>query len=314
MVGAATGFRLALVSACALVLASGLSCSEDPLLLPPLPDAAVAAAPAPAPEIDAGTLAERTARVSVVIGTVEVRRSRQDGWAPARAGDELGADDAIRTGDEGKLEIDYENIKLRVHERSEFKVKTLTQTDVRGRLRGQLDTEVPEGHGVVEIEAEGSDAVARTEGGAFSMTADGQGIVAVGSTSGWASLSAEGESVRIGAGMVSRVAGKEAPRPPSRALRNVLLSVTWPQQEETNQKAYPVTGKVEVGSRVFVGGQQIPVDRHGNFLTSVPLRMGKQRVAVVVSDVLGRKKRLNRNVLYDPTAPDVRLLKKPWSR
>ena len=42
--------------------------------------------------------------------------------------------------------------------------------------------------------------------------------------------------------------------------------------------------------------------------------MGKQRVAVVVSDVLGRKKRLNRNVLYDPTAPDVRLLKKPWSR
>jgi len=315
MVGAATGSRLALASSCALALAlalaSSLSCSEEPP--PVVPDAAVAAVPAP--ELDAGApLPERTARVSVAIGTVEVRRSRQGEWTPARTGDQLGADDAIRTGDEAKLEVDYENIKLHVHERSELQVKTLTRTDVRARLRGQLDTEVPEGHGVVEIEAEGSDAVARSEGGAFSMTSDGQGIVAVGSTSGWASLSAEGESVRIGAGMVSHVTGKGAPRRPSRALRNVLLSVSWPQQDETNQKAYPIAGQVGVGSRVFVGGQQVPVDGRGSFRTSVPLRLGKQRVAVVATDVFGRKKRLNRNVLYDPTAPDVRLTRKPWSR
>jgi ribosomal 50S subunit-recycling heat shock protein len=177
-----------------------------------------------------------------------------------------------------------------------------------------VDTEVPDGRGVVEIEAEGSDAVARTEGGAFSMTADGQGVVAVGTSSGWASLNAEGESVRIPAGMISVVPGKGKPKKPAQALRNVLLSVAWPEQDETNQKTYPVSGQVAAGSRVIVGGQEVKVDQQGRFKANVPLRQGKQKVGVAVVDVMGRKKRSDRQVLYDPTAPDVRLTRKPWSR
>jgi len=139
---------------------------------------------------------------------------------------------------------------------------------------------------VVELEAEGSDAVARTEGGAFSMTADGQGVVAVGTSSGWASLSAEGESIRIPAGMISVVPGKGKPKKPAQALRNVLLSVTWPERDETNQKTYPVAGQVEPGARVAIGGQEIRVDEHGRFKANVPLRQGKQRVGVVATDVV----------------------------
>jgi hypothetical protein len=114
--------------------------------------------------------------------------------------------------------------------------------------------------------------------------------------------------------MISVVPGKGKPKQPSQALRNVLLSVTWPQQDETNQKAYPVSGQVATGSRVTIGGQEVPVDAHGRFKANVPLRQGKQKVGVAVVDVLGRKKRSDRQVLYDPTAPDVRMTRKPWSR
>lgn len=303
-------WHLARWGACGLWVALASACPDPPPPAQAAPDAAVAEA-----EVDAGAPAQGTiAHVGVIIGTVEVRRAKRGDWTPARTGDELGTDDAIRTGDEARLEIDYDNIKIRVHERSEFKVKTLSRSSVRGRLRGQADTEVPDGRGVVEIEAEGSDAVARSEGGAFSMTADGQGVVAVGTSSGWASLSAEGESVRIPSGMISLVQGNGKPKQPSQALRNVLLSVTWPEQDETNQKSYPVAGQVATGSRVFVGGQEVRVDERGRFKANVPLRQGKQRIGVVATDVLGRKKRNDRHVLYDPTAPDVRLTRKPWSR
>jgi len=293
-----------------LAVVLGTACPDRPPPPPPVvPDAAVAQA---AGEPDAGHGA--TAHVGVIIGTVEVRRAETANWSPVREGDELGSQDAVRTGDEARLEIDYENIKIRVHERSELKLQTISKSGVRGRLRGQADTEVPSGHGVVELEAEGSDAVARTEGGAFSMTADGQGVVAVGTSSGWASLSAEGESIQVPAGMISVVPGKGKPKKPAQALRNVLLSVTWPERDETNQKTYPVSGQVEPGARVTVGGQAIRVDEHGRFKANVALRQGKQRVGVVATDVLGRKKRNDRQVLYDPTAPDVRLTRKPWSK
>ena len=297
-------------SACGLLVALASACPESPPPPEALPDAVLAEAQLDAGSPDRGP----TAHVGVIIGSVEVRRAEREDWTPARTGDELSTDDAIRTGEEARLEIDYENIKIRVHERSEFKVKTLSRSQVRGRLRGQADTEVPDGRGVVEIEAEGSDAVARSEGGAFSMTADGQGVVAVGTTSGWASLSAEGESIRIPSGMISLVPGKGKPKKPSSALRNVLLSVTWPEQDETNQKTYPVSGTAAAGSRVFVAGKEIRVDERGRFKADVPLKQGKQKIGVVATDVLGRKKRSDRQVLYDPTAPDVRLTRKPWSR
>lgn len=300
-----------LLGPCALgfAVALGAACPEKPPA-PGVPDAAVAQA---AGEPDAGSHGA-TAHVGVIIGSVEVRRAEAVNWSPVREGDELGSEDAVRTGDEARLEIDYDNIKIRVHERSELKLKTISKAGVRGRLRGQADTEVPSGKGVVELEAEGSDAVARTEGGAFSMTADGQGVVAVGTSSGWASLSAEGESIQIPAGMISVVPGKGKPKKPAGALRNVLLSVTWPERDETNQKAYPVSGQVEPGARVTIAGQEIRVDEHGRWKASVPLRLGKQRVGVVATDVMGRKKRNDRQVLYDPTAPDVRLTRKPWSK
>ncbi|HYV47089.1 MAG TPA: hypothetical protein VFA20_19660 [Myxococcaceae bacterium] len=303
-----------LVAPCVLGLsiALGAACPEKPVeATPAAPDGSVAEAQANG-EPDAGH--GPTAHVAVIIGTVEVRRAEAANWSPVREGDELGTEDAVRTGDEARLEIDYENIKIRVHERSELKLKTISNAGVRGQLRGQADTEVPSGRGVVELEAEGSDAVARTEGGAFSMTADGQGVVAVGTSSGWADLSAEGESIRIPTGMISVVPGKGKPKKPSQALRNVLLSVTWPEHDETNQKTYPVSGQVEPGARVAIGGQDVRVDERGRFKAQVPLRQGKQRVGVVATDVLGRKKRSDRQVLYDPTAPDFRLTRKPWSK
>jgi hypothetical protein len=70
----------------------------------------------------------RHAHVGVIIGTVEVRRAEGAGWSPVREGDELSTEDSVRTGDEARLEIDYDNIKIRVHEHSELKLKTISRT------------------------------------------------------------------------------------------------------------------------------------------------------------------------------------------
>jgi len=87
--------------------------------------------------------------------------------------------------------------------------------------------------------------------------------------------------------MISVVPGKGKPKAPAQAMRNVLLSVVWPQQDETNQKAYPVSGQVATGSRVTIGGQEVKVDEHGRFKANVPLRQGKQKVGVVFVDTKG---------------------------
>ena len=104
----------------------------------------------------------------------------------------------------------------------------------------------------------------------------------------------------------------EAPGEPAAALRRVLLSVQWPGQRETNQATLPVVGRVEPGSRVFVQGQPVTVEAGGGFRAQVPLRKGKQKIAVVTVDALGRRKQVDTIVMRDDSLPDARVKKKLW--
>ena len=96
------------------------------------------------------------------------------------------------------------------------------------------------------------------------------------------------------------------------ALRRVLLSVQWPDQRETNKATFPIEGRVEPGSRVFVQGEQVAVEAGGTFRAEVPLKKGKQKIAVVTVDALGRRKQVEGVVLRDDSLPDVKVKKRLW--
>jgi hypothetical protein len=61
-----------------------------------------------------------------------------------------------------------------------------------------------------------------------------------------------------------------------------------------------------------VQGEPIAVEEGGNFRAQVPLRQGKQKIAVVTVDALGRRRQVESVVLRDDSLPDVRVKKKLW--
>ena len=229
----------------------------------------------------------------------------------AKVGDHLGVKDALRT-QIGEADLAVDGVKVRVHESSRLEMRQIMKRVMRARLRGSVESEV-DPDGKLDVEIEESDAVAHSEGGHFFITADGKGVVAVASVTGTVHLTGGGKTVQVNKGQVSRVlAVNDAPSLPAAALRRVLLSVQWPNRKETNQASLPIVGRVEPGSRVFVQGQPVTVESGGSFRAEVPLKQGKQTIAVVTVDALGRRKQLESVVRRDDSLPDARVKKKLW--
>ena len=201
---------------------------------------------------------------------------------------------------------------MRLLEGSRLELKQVTKQGLRARVRGSIESQVDQ-VGRLEVEMENSDATAHSTGGHFFVTADGRGVVAVASVTGVVNVSGGGKSVALNEGEVTHLTRAEpAPSKPVAALRRVLLSVQWPDQRETNKATFPIEGRVEPGSRVFVQGEQVAVGAGGTFRAEVPLKKGKQKIAVVTVDALGRRKQVEGVVLRDDSLPDVKVKKRLW--
>lgn len=265
----------------------------------------------PGVAVSSAAAVEPVERAVVTASRGQVELVRDGTVSPAKVGDRLGARDALRTRD-GEADLSVDGVKVRLHEASRIELQQVDKRALRARVRGSVESEV-EQNGKLDVAVEDSDAVAHSEGGHFFVSADGKGIVAVASVTGTVHLSGGGKSVAVNKGEVGRVlAPGEAPSEPAAALRRVLLSVQWPGQRETNRASLPVVGRVEPGSRVFVQGQPVTVEAGGGFRAQVPLRKGKQKIAVVTVDALGRRKQVDAIVMRDDSLPDARVKKKLW--
>ena len=286
--------------ACATLIVHAAACSDKP---PPL-------APAPA---DAGAAAPQDPGEEAVVtasrGGVELQRGASTAWAPARVGDKLAATDSLRT-DLGEADVSLDGVRLRVHESSHLELKRVEKRGLRARVKGSVESDVQKDNRV-DMEVEDSDAVAHSQGGHFFVTSDGHGVIAVATVTGSVNLTSGGRSVDVNKGEISRVVEQKTPSQPSAALRRVLLSVEWPGKE-TNRTRLPITGRVEPGSRVFVQGQPVVVESGGAFRAEVPLKQGKQKIAVVTVDALGRRKQVDGVVLRDDSLPEAKVKKKLW--
>ena len=248
---------------------------------------------APAPEVGTPSatkqaVAPGTIAAVVLARTGKVELSRNGGgWSDARVGDQLVPSDALRT-EAGEAELGLGPVHMRLHESSAVRVKETTKSSMRAQVRGAVESDVEPGRGALDVEMEGTDAVARSTGGHFFVTADGRGVVSVAAVSGSVNLVAATKQVEVKQGQISRIENGELSAP-ALALRRVLLSVRWPE-ELTSKEAVPVSGKVDPGSRVFIQGRPVDVEPNGSFTALVPLHGGAQKVAVLVVDPLGRRK------------------------
>ena len=64
-------------------------------------------------------------------------------------------------------------------------------------------------------------------------------------------------------------------------------------------RQHRVEGRAPVGSRVVVQGVLVRVDRKGRWKTKVPLKQGKQQVAVKVTSVRGQTREESKEFFVD---------------
>lgn len=291
--------------AAALAACVVCGCAKKKGVEPPIAPVATAIPPSAPP------LESEQAVVTAARGVVQLQRGPDGQWSFAQVGDRLGMKDALRTA-EGEADVAVEGVKVRLHEFSRLDMSKIDKRALHTRVHGSLEGDV-DPTGKLDVDIGDSDAMAHSEGGHFFVTADGKGVVAVASVTGTVHLTSAGKAVDVGKGEVSRIdAGTDAPGKPAAALRRVLLSVQWPGIKETNKATLPVSGRVEPGSRVFIQGQQVSVDAGGTFRSEVPLKQGKQKIAIVTVDALGRRKQVDTTVRRDDSLPDVKVKKKLW--
>ncbi len=269
----------------------------------PAPVAIADAGPAVQPSVQAGALIEQTQ------GPVELQRGGGN-WTQATRGELIREQDGLRTPVGGEAVVTVDGARVVLKDRSELHLTTARPGRIAARIRGRVESDVVRGKARVSLQVDDAGATADSEGGHFVVTAEGR-TVAVAATSGSVQVLAAGKNFEVKQGEVMRVADG-LPEQPVAALQKVLLTVEWPG-EKTNRTSVPVAGRVEAGSRVYVQGQPVEVAPTGEFRTDVRLHDGKQRIAVVTVDPLGRREARESEVVRDRTPPQVRMTS-PWQR
>ncbi|HET7786631.1 MAG TPA: FecR domain-containing protein [Myxococcales bacterium] len=256
----------------------GSACRCDSQRPAPTPTPRAEAAPAQ-PGIPAAVLTGKS-------GAVELQRGSGP-WTPAAAGDRIRPSDGLRTRPDAEAEISVDGVRVKLHDRSELRLAAVSPGLVRARVHGRVESEVAAGKGHVSLQVDEGAAVADSDGGHFLLTGEGTAVV-VASTEGGVEVTSGGKTVQVNEGQIARVERDGLLDQPSAALKKVLLAVRWPG-EKTNRSSIPLSGRVASGSRVYVQGELVEVAPSGEFRADVRLRDGRQKIAVVTVDPLGRR-------------------------
>jgi hypothetical protein len=238
--------------------------------------------------------------VRAVRGAVQVKSGDSGAWRDADAGTALAADDVVRAGRGAEATISLgDGVEVKLSPRSELRMREINEALARVRLDdGHVTATVDGGRGrVLRIAAKGSDAEAESKGGRFGVVTDGQGQLAVATTTGSVKLTAKGKSVDVEAGQASTVEPNAAPSQPTAMPSSLFLKIGALAATQTNQTTTTVTGTTSPGAVVRIGDQTAAADAKGKFALKVPLRDGKNELAVEVVDASGRQR--------DERLPDV---------
>ena len=212
-------------------------------------------------------------------------------WRPAIAGTALEPGAGVRTKEGGVASLSYGNgISAEVQSESNIRIDRLDDEVARFVVgRGLVVIDVDEEVGsdrIVQLAAEGTDAIVETQNGRVAVLSDGEGQVQTAVTRGAATLEANGERVELGAGQQSLVEKGRGPSKPTAIPSSLLLKVKWPTAA-TSKRRHRITGTANPGALVRVGDRVVAADAQGKFSAIVDLDEGRNRVVVRAVDVAG---------------------------
>lgn len=264
------------------------------------------------PKQDAGVespVLEQRATVVSTRGRVEVR-GKDGAWVSSAVGQQLGPDEAVRTGRNGEANLAFgDGIEVRISPRSEFSVRDLQKDVSRIRLKeGHVAASVdPTKSRALQVEAKGSDALAESKGGSFGVVTDGRGQLTVATETGSVKLSARGKTVEVEAGTTSTVTTDgDGPTAPKAIPKSLFLKLQDPNAKRTNQAVTTVEGETTPGSVVHVDGELAQLDSKGRFRVKVKLKDGSNRVSVNVLDAMGRQQAASSDeIVLDREKPKI---------
>jgi hypothetical protein len=79
------------------------------------------------------------------------------------------------------------------------------------------------------------------------------------------------------------------------------LVIEFPHDEITTSAESPVTlrGRIDPRDILSIGGEAVSIDQEGNFAREYPLEPGLNIIEFSVKKLLGREKRVERNIIYE---------------
>jgi hypothetical protein len=207
-------------------------------------------------------------------------------------GDLLDVDDSVKTEEESRVTLkvgDRSTIELAAE--AEATVKELSSTVQRlGLAHGRASVDYQEGgEKVLRIESNDGGTVAEVRKGKFSILNTGE-TVAVATETGTVDLSAAGGRVSVNAGEQAVVAGG-SPSSPLAIPKDLLLKIADPGCRVQKEAHISLAGRTNPGSEVRINEVAARVDGEGRFSAKVPLKVGKNIIVVVTTDVTGRRNR-----------------------
>jgi hypothetical protein len=284
------------------------------LYQPPLPPAPPPALAPPPIEAKVPDEPVQQMALSEVTGAVEVRRNG-GAWEVAKPGVPLHSSDAVRTkdGSYAVLIIGGEAVEVQMDPGTEVSVQQLTSSLSRIKLESGMATAIvrPGKRHTLEVKAAGSDAVAKTSEGTFTMSNNGAGTVAVGTREGEVSFLGNGKVVIVRAGQQSVIRpGGAGPSEPTQIPSSLLRKVQWPSGRQ-KKREITVQGEAEPGSRLELAGESFSPTQDGKFTRTVALKEGENEVKLKVSSVGGNREEASQKFLVDTQPPKLKV-KMPW--
>jgi hypothetical protein len=253
-----------------------------------------------------------TVQVVAVRGTVE-RSSRAGAWGPIATGDQLGAEDSIRTGPSSTAELGVgERSRMTVADATQITVHEVTSAVHRFRLtRGRIAVDYGEGRGRrLRVEDESGRAV-ETEHARFGVLATGA-MLAVATETGSVALRARGAEVAVGTGEQSAATGDGPPSPAEPIPSALLLKLASAAAGLDRDECTALSGAASTASSLDVDGEPVPIAEDGRFAVRVRRRRGQATVLVSVVDALGRT--TQRVMPCREAEPRVKDLSVRWKR
>lgn len=251
-----------------------------------------AGAPATTPESPApAAQAETGPRSLTVVTPGSLERLVEGQWLPVTAGAHLVASDRIRATSPGRVVIASDDgARVELLNEVDVSVSLLTRSLTELELReGRVRADLGDGSNVA-LRIRSSGAVAEGRGGAFTVFADGGGMVAVASETASVRLMAHDREVEVLAGQQSVVQAGAQPSDPEAIPEEVFLHVAWPEERLRRDRRVVVRGRVDPGSEVVIGGQRPRIAADGAFEAAVELDAGPNQISVSARDPSGRSR------------------------